>query len=162
MYSVGYVGGVEYRAPGSEQPNSFFVSQVASSAELPALVQPLIGSATQFKVNGKDALTSQSGIGLTPTLTWSEPSVGRVDGYEIVVLRIYSDAMMRSQSQRVATLTTTKTTATLPPGVLADDTAYLIKLTAKSLPTVDMNRAPFRRCLPEGGADVASAVLQVK
>lgn len=78
-----------------------------------------------------DLFAGGSGMGLTPTLSWSPPRVGTPDLYRVVVRRLGVSANgRRTTSTVVATLTTRHASLTLPPGILALGETYTFSVAA--------------------------------
>ncbi|HEU5453593.1 MAG TPA: hypothetical protein VFU76_16465 [Terriglobales bacterium] len=76
----------------------------------------------------------------------------------MLVLRVYEEAGQPTIAG-VATLHTSATSMTLPPGVLEAGNSYAIVIQAHSEPGADYSFAPYRHALPHGMAAAASGLI---
>ncbi|HEX4381790.1 MAG TPA: hypothetical protein VH083_02530 [Myxococcales bacterium] len=53
--------------------------------ELPDVVVPTMTPARKPLINGKDAFQPQTGVGLTPTITWTPPATGKASVYVVQI-----------------------------------------------------------------------------
>lgn len=95
-----------------------------------APVAPSIGFVRDIQISGAPlaATDVQSGLGTTPTLTFSPPEVGAPDSYSIQ-LRTLEDVLddqgvVVSSRRTVATFYTTSTTVKIPDGILEPGSYY--------------------------------------
>lgn len=157
-YSIGVW--MDYKVPGSSSmTTTAFDILSTTTATLPtasAPLKPLIGQVGSPLINGADFFSDQTGIGLTPTLTWIPPSLGTPTGYRVVV-------SMLQPTQAFATtmgvLYTTDTSLTLPPGLLLSGRYYCIRITALYREGIDMTVSPNRIPVPNAAAPVISGMV---
>lgn len=93
------------------------------------LVVPELGMPGDIRIGGEpcgidDALT---GVGTTPTVSLSAPSLGTADSYEITVVQLTGSPFGDSPYE-VGGLETTATTFTLPEGLLAPGNYYRLQI----------------------------------
>jgi hypothetical protein len=105
-----------------------------------APIQPTIGLPVDVQVNGRDAFTAQSGVGLTPTISWSPPTFGTADKY---LVRVYEVPVEGALVPR-ALLETTRTSVIIPPGIMIDGNSYAFMVMARAATTLDAEATPFR------------------
>jgi len=108
------------------------------------------------QINGKTLFANQLGVGTAPLLSWTAPEVGTPNRYFVRVfeLRVLGT---RSQFLPVASLTTTQTSAALPPGLLAAGRLYTITIAATS--SSSPATQPSRNGLPFSFGTTVSAIV---
>jgi hypothetical protein len=79
----------------------------------------------ELRLNGQPA-TARSGVGLSPTISWSPPSRGTAVLYEIN-LRAFAPG---TQPRDVVAFRTAQTQLQIPPGFLVSGTAYALSVAA--------------------------------
>ena len=124
--------------------------------------QPVIGTVTNPTINGADFFQDRTGVGPNPTLAWSEPALGMANEYMIFVFKLSiggSGVTAYTKASRVATLYTTSSPITLPPGMLTNGNSYYFLIYAVREGDLDLTAAPFRRSMPEGKAAVYSGMI---
>lgn len=134
---------------------SYFAEAAAFSADP---VRPILGPPQQPLINGKGAFQDRSGVTLHPTLSWSPPATGSVDGYLVFVVRLLAQTG-RTDIQDVATLHATDTQITVPDGILLSGESYFFKVRAMTRKGVDLSRQPYRHGLPEANADLLTGIM---
>lgn len=97
---------------------------------------------------------------LTPTLSWTAPSVGAPRVYVVALFRLGVGAGGATTSTNVATFRTAATSVTVPSGVLDDGGAYVAVVTAYT-GAIGWDTAPRRRGLNAGWAGAISGVISV-
>lgn len=105
------------------------------------------------------SLFSPHSIGMTPSLSWTAPSVGTPSWYVVRVIRVFADAMGNGAKQAVATLRTDQTSLALPPGILQSGQTYVFAISAEKDSNTDLS-ALERPVLPHDQAQVVSVMLQ--
>jgi hypothetical protein len=110
-------------------------------------------------VGGEDLFVAHTGIGTTPTLTWTAPSTGTPTHYTVTVIRVYAAASGSGRSQRVAQLITDQRSITLPPGILTAGESYMFEIGAHTNGRPDIS-AVNREIVPVYEARVLSAIQQ--
>jgi hypothetical protein len=160
---TGYIWSVDvpYTAPGASSGTDLFGSVFGFGTTLPTSTQPvelLISGPTTPTVNGQKFASNLSGVGLTPTLAWSAPATGKPSYYQIFVWRLSKDGTA-SLVTLIATLQTSSTSLTLPPGLLVSGDAYVFDLWAYTVQGYSV-AWPLKFKLPYGAADVMSGIMQ--
>lgn len=161
--SLGFVAWVSpaARTLGTALPQAYgsqLRTTMSGTAFTTQPIQPRLGPVTQPRINGADLLVDQTGVGLTPTLTWSAPTLGTPRRYVVVIdrLTVVSGATRVAQTFSVDT---GSTNLTLPPGWLISGQAYVIRLNAYSTPNV-IDPAFFRLELPYSQSSMISGVIR--
>ena len=121
-----------------------------------APIQPTIGLPVDVMINGRSAFTEQSGVGTTPTISWSPPTVGTADKYLVEVYEVpAADGLIFRNL-----LETSRTSLVIPPGLLTAGKQYAFTVIARSATTLDAEATPFREpTLPSCFARVTTAFV---
>jgi hypothetical protein len=109
-------------------------------------------------VNGHNFASTLKGIGLTPQLAWGPPSVGTASYYQLFVWKLVENGT-NSEVHLAATVQTSATSVTLPPGLLISGDAYVFDLWAYTAHAYNTMQ-PLKAQLPYGATDVMSGVMQ--
>jgi hypothetical protein len=160
---TGYIWSVNvpYVAPGATTGTTLFGSVYGFGTTLPTSTQPLtllVNGPSAPTVNGHNFSSNLSGIGLTPKLAWSAPSVGKASYYQLYLWRLTKSGT-RTAETLFATMQTSATSLTLPPGLLTTGDAYVFDLWAYTVQGYNVVQ-PLKFRLPYGAADVMSGVMQ--
>jgi hypothetical protein len=152
---VDFTATATYVGPGSPAPTPLSVpvsvgqrdALPTASALRPALspVQaPVIVSSAGSPASAFSTLT---GLGLTPSFSWTTPSTGVPTRYTVDVYRLGA-ADGATTATRVSSLTTTGTSVPVPPNTLVAGSIYFARITAWAFapdPLSGTPPAPFRR-----------------
>jgi hypothetical protein len=117
------------------------------------VVKPIISPPSALKVGGKDAFAVNTGVGLTPVLSWSAPTLGTSVLYQVNV-RLIDEAV--SAGHFAGRFITQGTSVTLPPGMLASGSSYFVRITAQTAGSVT---TPFKPATTGGTATAISGVF---
>ena len=118
---------------------------VAPPDSLPDVIEPELTPVRHPRIQGKDAFAPQSGVGLTPTLSWKEPRRGKPSSYVVQINMISapaSDDTVIAIQARVYKATS----FAVPPGLLVPGKTYNASITA--IQTDEDENRPFRAGLP--------------
>ena len=153
--------------PGSIGLSGFLLSRGAfngiewtanpSVAEAGPVVPPL-SMVRSPKIADQDLFTATSNVGLTPTITWTEPALGHAVFYRVDVSRLVINAQNRTVSQRVASLITPNTSVDLPAGMLEAGVHYMIGIAAVGA-TSDQSAALLADAPFKSGIDRVTTTL---
>ena len=133
------------------------------------MLVPAITPATNPQIEGRDLFSNQTGVGLTPTLSWSAPRVGVPTSYEIELFQLVIQhnnfglvPIVGLASFELAALTVPGdvTSVPLPDNLLAAGTWYVVKIRAVHEDGQDARRAPNRRTGPNSHADLMGNPFQ--
>jgi len=139
--------------------------QIADLATFPGGdIVPIIGPPSAPMVNGQDASVPSggavpvvTGVGLTPTISWTAPSIGTPSlfGINIVQLFVHNGA---TKSRPVAFLRMASTGVRVPPGIFQAGQSYVLGIRAVTRhPLTDIGRS-FNSS--GGAASILTAILQ--
>jgi hypothetical protein len=138
-----------YLAPGATYPTQLMSIVSGATTKLPSQtspVHPMVGTVLNPLVGGNNLFADQSGIGLTPTLTWTAPDVGTADAYQVYVYELDNDSGNSVYGQ-VARFQTQSTSITFPPGILNSGLAYVFMIRAWHRPGIDAVRVGSDECI---------------
>jgi len=140
---VSFSADVAYVAPGATTP-WLERSEIETRTALPVAAGPFTPAVTPVgspQIGGASALEDRVGVGESPTISWSAPSVGTPTGYLVEVSRldVKDGATISTPVLRYATA---RLHVALPPGMLEAGATYFARITAlvNSAPIT----APFR------------------
>jgi len=123
-------------------------------------IEPRLGAPRTVQIAGLDVLQPQSGVGVTPTISWQAPTLGTPNLYIVDVFHL-TPTPNRRNFVNVARIATTATSFTLPAGVLTSGEPYVISVQAGIAKTVGAQSptvAPFNADISDG-ANVLSTIL---
>jgi hypothetical protein len=87
---------------------------------------PVLGPPLSPKIQGLAAFVAQSGVGLTPFISWSPPSLGRATSYEVSI----SPANTHPNYEALMFAVSGETSLRIPPGLLESGSNYRLVITA--------------------------------
>jgi len=129
--NVDFQGEMSFTAPGATAPfvATASVGRTEPIATATTPIDPVLTPAQAPLVNGLSAFSALTGVGTSPTFSWSPPATGAATSYtvEIFLLQASGNATV---STRVASLTTAGTQIQVPPGLLATGNTYYARITA--------------------------------
>jgi hypothetical protein len=149
---------VDLTAPGASSAvtmNSFLVRVAPVTALSPFAITltPVLGA----QINGRNADTDQTGVGVTPLLTWNAPGTGAPTGYYIDIYELSKGVSNDSNEAFIATVYTSSRIVRIPPGILTTGKTYFAYITAFIAPNASFSQAPYRRGMPYALADHLTA-----
>lgn len=92
-------------------------------------VKPMIGPPSALLIGGKDGYAVNTGVGLSPVVSWSAPSLGTSALYQVWVRKV--DATLNA-GKSVARITTQGTSIRIPQDLLEVGASYFVRVTAHS------------------------------
>ena len=132
---------------------ALFLAQEAITGGQANPIAPVIGPVRSPQINGKDAFTAQTGVGLTPVFSWSPPSLGAPTSYSILI-QSFAGGPPGFVATTINASVFGATSFTVPPGLLAPGGLYIATITAVQAQQ-DENR-PFRSGYPFYSADAVT------
>jgi hypothetical protein len=139
------------KAPGAAYPatvatGSYAVLPIGTVATSGDIVPALSGLGT-IMVGGMDVTqAAQTGVGVTPQITWSAPT-GQVSGYQVTISSV-GIANGTTKLTTMALFDTTEPMLQVPDQMLAPGTAYVAQITAIYSAGSDLQGTPFLFPLP--------------
>jgi hypothetical protein len=168
--SAGYSTSLGFPVPGTPRA-AVFTHQIFTSVDVsnpnPDVlidIEPRLGPPGALLVAGLDALQPQTGVGLTPTVSWTAPTLGAANLYELDVFQL-TPTTNRRNFVNAGRFATTGTSLTLPPDVLEAGGSYVLIVQAGIAKPIAQNPvppatvAPFNANLTDG-ANIVSAIIQ--
>jgi hypothetical protein len=120
------------------------------------IVKPLISPVREVRIAGKDLRLPQTGVGLSPTVRWDAPAIGRATQYFIALKRLTATSTGTSGTT-VARFVTKDRTLRIPSTYLASGTTYILSMTAIDFGNVDRTTDLFGDGLPfESASSITS------
>jgi hypothetical protein len=118
-------------------------------------IAPVLTPVRNVKIAGKNLATPQTGVGLTPTITWDPPSKGTPSSYDVSVREVTASGAA-TRVRAIATFTTTSTSLQVPDSVLSSGVSYILVVEANAARDYD-SAAPLINGLPSFFATMATA-----
>ena len=160
LYS--WVATTYYTAPGASNslPLSTFVE--GYNTALPTStspIKPLVGVVTNPTINGQNFFSGQTGIGVTPTLRWSPPSVGKATFYQVDIIQL-SNSGGNTVETAFTAVRTPSTTLMIPQGLLSVGQGYAFVIRSWYIPGLNFAKTPFMSGPVSAFTDVISGLMQ--
>jgi len=144
----------EHVAPtGVPKKTAIAIGRTGPSESFSGTVGPVIGPPLDVTVNDQPAYGEVLGIGKTPTLRWSPPSLGTPATYVVTLRRLDPGG---ATTRTVAYFITTETSLTIPDGMLDVGYYYYVRVGVRD--AFD-HEAPFRVANTRGYAEALTGVL---
>jgi hypothetical protein len=144
---------------GTTQSITLTNSQITS---LPtATIKPLISAVQNPKINGADLFTAGTINGTAMTLSWDPPAIGTPFGYSVVMMTLKTSPLPGGtlEYSYSTTLSTAKTSMTIPPDLLRSGQTYLFLITSLADGRANMETSPHRSSLPSANVQLISAPI---
>ena len=152
--SVGVTYYVSWTVNGAMVKDFASVNVTAPLDEMKkADVAPTVMPVKAITINGKDATKGASGVGKTPTISWTAP-VGGADLYLVGVRNLSQSTS--GYALPVGFVSTTGTSLDLPPDLLDAGSSYAISVTAER--GVDVTK-PYKTTNVRGAADSFTGIV---
>ena len=156
---------MSWTAPGASHAWTLAGRVYTYSTTLPtssAPVRPLVSPARNPMINGASLFADRTGVGLTPTLSWTQPDLGTPKGYIITVWHLTNSSGWTSGTD-VARLIVpgNLTSVKLPAGILSAGEAYAIQIRAVVDGGWNPTAAPYlNNRFPYGFADTLTNMIR--
>jgi hypothetical protein len=150
------VASVDVPRPGTS--DTFNTSVSFESDELmPAAgaIAPVVGPPRSPKIQGLNAFQAQSGVGLTPIISWSPPSVGSPTSYSVSIAVVSGDPLYQALAFSVYGATSLQ----IPPGFHQKGATYSLVISSVQAPWDTLDAPPLRAGVPFALAPSAGAVF---
>lgn len=124
-------GGTVSRSTGT---NAGWVDTLSAGAAAP--LQPRLGPPRDVQINGQSTAQNVTGVGVTPSMSWTLPSLGTATSYSVTFFEVAVNASGTSLVNRgvVGTILTANTSVRVPPGLLSSGKHYYARILARSEP----------------------------
>jgi hypothetical protein len=151
-----------YTAPGATNGAPIFTLAAGDDATLPTSanpIKPLVGVLSKPSINHKNFFADRTGVGTTPTLKWSPPSVGTATFYAVQVFQVANNGGNTTKTL-IARLITPRTSLLIPKGLLSAGQAYVFRIRTWYVPGINFAKTPFKSGPTSALADVVSGMMQ--
>lgn len=158
-----YSAATNYTAPGATNstPLASLVEDLTTT--LPSTTSPmtpLVGVVQKPSINGKKFFQDQTGVGMTPLLKWSPPSVGKATFYDVRGYELSNDGLGNTLINQVMRLRTASTSLRIPPGRMSAGLGYVFLVRPFYIPGLNFVKTPFMSGPTSAWADVLSGMMQ--
>jgi hypothetical protein len=102
-------------------------------------IAPRVGPAQDVRINGLPATGKLTGVGQSPVVSWTPPSLGVASRYTLRVYELVATATGGTSRVTVANLSTPQTQLRLPPGLLVAGKTYFFQFNTIAMPGFDPN-----------------------
>jgi hypothetical protein len=163
LFSVyDWLAQTNYTAPGATNSTPILTFAVGIDTTLPTSsnpIKPLVGVVGNPSINHKNFFVDRVGVGTTPTLRWSPPSVGSATFYSIQIFLLANNGG-NTTKKSIAMLYSPRPSLLLPGGLLSTGQAYVFRIRSWYVPGLDFAKTPFVLRPTHASADVISGVMQ--
>ncbi|HEY1213768.1 MAG TPA: putative Ig domain-containing protein [Bryobacteraceae bacterium] len=157
-FSVCQSASVAVPVPGGKSQNIILTN--TQTTLLPTMaVKPLISPVQNPKINGADLFTTGTINSAAVTISWDPPAVGTPFGYDVAIMQPITLLAGTASYTSTATLSTAKTSMTIPPDLLKSGQTYLFVITSLADGRANMETSPHRSSLPSASAQLISAPI---
>ena len=151
-----------YTAPGATNGIGIATEAFGANPKLPTStspIKPLVGTVHNPSINHKNFFTDRTGVGTTPTLRWSPPSVGKATYYNVHIWQLSNNGG-NTVKTLIAGLRTQRTSLLIPKGLMSAGQAYVFDILAFYTPGVNFAKTPFMYGATVGQTHVISGMMQ--
>jgi hypothetical protein len=151
-----------YTAPGATNSTPIFTTAGGHSTTLPTStspITPVIDVVNTPTINHKNFFVDRTGVGITPTLRWSPPSLGTATYYNVQIFQLANNGGNTTKTL-IADLYTSRTSLLVPKGVLTAGQAYVFRIRSWYVPGIKFTKTPFAIGPTFALADVVSGMMQ--
>jgi hypothetical protein len=189
-FSVCQAASVDVPVPGGQTQTIHLLNTQTTTLPTTA-VKPLISSVQNPKINDASLFTAATVNGTAVTLSWDPPAIGTPFGYTVAIMSpttlqviapvgtfpvgtspISTIPVVTSPGTIIGTiapveflsattLSTAKTSLTVPPGLLRSGQTYLFVITSLVDGKANMETSPHRSSLPAASAQLVSAPVTI-
>lgn len=151
-----------YVAPGATNGVSLVTYVEGNNTALPTPtrpIKPLVGVVASPTMNGLNFFDNLSHLGVTPTLRWSPPIVGKATFYEVDIFQLSNQGGNTAETAFYA-VRTPSTTLTIPEGLLSAGQGYVFVIRAWYVSGLNFAKTPFMSGPVSAFTDVISGLMQ--
>ncbi len=126
----------------------YYANALVSDLKQDGTIAPVINGVGTITVGGMDVTsTAQAGVGMTPKITWTAPTVGTPMGYTVEIQAVGVSAGTTSLGS-VGTFFTKDTSLQVPDMILQSGMSYIVEIFAVTSAGADYTAKPFISPLP--------------
>lgn len=160
-FAVCQTASIAVPVPGTTKTQTITLNNSQTTSLPTTTVKPLLSAVRNPKINGADLFTASTVSSTAVTLSWDPPAIGTPFGYQVSIMTPITFPFPSATVNYISTttLSTAKTSITLPPGVLASGRTYLFVITSLVDGKANMETSPHRSSLPTANADILSGPI---
>jgi hypothetical protein len=159
-FSVCQTASVAVQVPGGKTQGITLTNTQTTSLPT-APVKPLISAVQNPKINGADLFNANTINDTAVTLSWDPPAIGTPFGYSVAIMSPTTLTDGTVEYVSTTTLSTAKTSITVPPDLLRSGQTYLFVITSLVDGNANMETSPHRSLLPVASAQLVSASVTI-
>jgi hypothetical protein len=159
-FSVCQTASVAVQVPGGKTQGITLTNTQTTSLPT-APVKPLISAVQNPKINGADLFNADTINDTAVTLSWDPPAIGTPFGYSVAIMSPTTFPDGRVEYVSTTTLSTAKTSITVPPDLLRSGQTYLFVITSLVDGNASMETSPHRSSLPVASAELVSGSVTI-
>lgn len=160
--SYSWLAQTNYVAPGATSSWTFLTFESGNDTALPTAtrpIKPLVGVVSNPALNGQNFFSDQTGVGVTPTLRWSPPIVGKATFYEVDIWQLSNQGGITNVTA-MYTVRTQGTSLTIPQGLMSVGQGYVFVIRSWYIPGLNFAKTPFMSGPVSAFTDVISGLMQ--
>ena len=157
-----WLGETSYVAPGATNGVNLLTLVEGSTTTLPTStspMKPMIGVVTNPTIDGQTFFPDQVGVGITPTLKWVPPSIGKATFYVVGIYELSNQAGGTAETA-LYTVRTQSTALKIPQGIMSVGKGYVFTITSWYVPGLNFAKTPFMSGPVAAFTDVISGLIQ--
>jgi hypothetical protein len=148
---------------GFASANAVIYTSTTTAPTSASPLAPVVSPVNNPTIAGVSFFNNQSGVSATPTISWTAPTIGTVNAYQVYIGMLINPAST-IQNIPVANFITTGTSVSIPPGLLSAGTEYIAQINAiydaaGCAGSMDVQVCAYS--LNEGMANNASGVITI-
>lgn len=143
VQAIAYVPFTVGLPDGSTSRPAYYSATVSSQVQVvdgvTQTLVPQVGPVRDLRLNGLSATTTLSGVGSTPLLSWTVPSLGTPNRYSVRLYELLATSSGGTTRASRGSFTTTQTQLRVPPGFIVSGKAYMFQVYAYYEPGYNPN-----------------------
>jgi hypothetical protein len=158
-----------YLLAGTTTPYSVYGYNIVYTTNLPTSnspITPMVGPVQNptIKAYGSSSssslLADASGVGLNPVISWQAPTIGTPNQYLVWIGQLGTFTTLTTLTNYTTLYVSGNVTSIqVPPGFMTAGNTYVVRISARTVGSVNVEQTPYRLALPYGNSDVLSGMI---